>query len=189
MPSTSAGRPSRRAARSTSPARKRSLIRLDETPSTSGTGRASKPRRSSRARSPARARPKRKFAPATTTSVPIGRRTASANSSGPSCASSRSNSTTSTSAIPAWSTSSRRRARLESSCTSYPNAIRGCGSKVTSVGVSPAASAASSTRRWPRCTPSKVPTATARGSDSRAPASRTTFMQARRSGPAPPREE
>ena len=44
VPTTSAGRPSSPAARSTSPARSSSRIRVDETPSTSGTARASKPR-------------------------------------------------------------------------------------------------------------------------------------------------
>jgi len=137
-------RPSRPAARSISPARSRSRIRLDETPSMSGTVRTSKPSRPSSARSPLRRWPKRKSGPATTTSVPSGRRKASTNASGSSCANSRSKSTTRASTMPASASSSRRRSRVVRSSTSYPKVIRGCGSKVTTIGDSPAATAAAS---------------------------------------------
>ncbi len=49
---------------------------------------------------------------------------------------------------------------------------------MTTVGVGPAASAASITRRWPRWTPSKVPSATARGFRSSSETVRATFMPA-----------
>ena len=83
VPSTSCGRPSIRAAASTSPAPTSCRIRLEEMPSTSGTGRTSKPSSRSVSKSPDRPRPKRKFAPATTRpSAPSGLRITSANCSG-----------------------------------------------------------------------------------------------------------
>ena len=66
--------------------------------------------------------------------------------------------------MPAASSSSSRRSSVVSSSTGCPKNERGCGSNVTTVGRSPAARAASITRRWPRCTPSNVPIATARRS-------------------------
>ncbi len=174
IPSTSAARPRRCAARSTSPARSSPRISVDETPSTSGTLLASKPRRSTSSRSPARPWPKRKSAPATTTSAPIRRRNAFTNASGSSAASFAVNGTTRTSAMPASAISSSRRSRVVSSSTRLPSTTRGCGSNVTTVGVSPASTAARRIRWWPTWTPSKVPSATARGRASSSSGARAT---------------
>ena len=65
--------------------------------------------------------------------------------------------------MPGSASSSSRRSSVVSSSTRLPSTMRGCGSNVTTVGVRPALERRSITRRCPRCTPSKVPSATARG--------------------------
>ena len=60
VPSTSSGRPSSAAAPATSPAAASSRIRVEETPSTSGTSTTSRPSERSSSRSPPRLWPKRK---------------------------------------------------------------------------------------------------------------------------------
>ena len=135
-PSTSAGRPSSRAARSTSPARSELAdpARRDALDERDG-AHVEAERRASSSRSPARAVPEAE--------VPLRRRRPrrrsaaaprSTNSSGSSRASSRSNSTTSASSMPALREQleppleRRRAARPRSRARS-----RGCGSKVTTV--------------------------------------------------------
>ena len=83
------------------------------------------------------ARPKRNSAPATTTSAPIAARYDSTNSSGASAAISGVNSTTSVSSTPSSASSSSRRSSVESSDTWLPSTSRGCGWKVTTVGMRP----------------------------------------------------
>ena len=122
-------------------------MRLEETFSTTGTRRTSKPSRSSRSRSPSRPRPKRNVSPAATISAPIPRRIRSANSSAESAASSSSNGSTSD------VLDSRLLEQLEpplergEKLDPPPSTARGCGSNVTTVVRSPALRAASITRR------------------------------------------
>ena len=69
--------------------------------------------------------------------------------------------------LPRSASSSSRRSSVASSSTRFPSTVRGCGWNVTTVGTvgrPPASTAARTTARWPRCTPSNVPIATARGS-------------------------
>ena len=92
-------------------------------------GRPSRPRRSGSRRR--RRRPPRRSRAGTLGEPP-------ASSAASSCV----NSTTSTSSMPASANSSSRRSRVASSSTRCPSATRGCGSNVTTVGVSPASTAA-----------------------------------------------
>ena len=85
------------------------------------------------------------------------------NSSGERRMNSGVNAATSVSATPASARSSSRRSRVVMRSTLLPSTIRGCGSSVMTVGSSPESIAAPSTERCPRCTPSNVPIATARG--------------------------
>ena len=165
MPSTSTGRPSsaaapRDVALGDEPADRASTRR----PSTCGTTRASKPSRSQQRRDRRRARgrsgsprPRRR----SRRRSPRG--TTRANSSGASAASSGVNSTTSVVLHAELGEQLEPPLERREQLDRLPSTSRGCGWNVTTVGSGPASIAARTTARWPRCTPSNVPIATARG--------------------------
>ena len=165
MPSISAGRPSKAAAARTSPVWTSARISVDETPSTSRhkTSVEAELARAAPDR-PRRPRPKRKSAPARTTSRADRRRHRLGERLGSSAreleveAGRRA-----PRRCPARGDQLEPPLERRDQIDPVPERIRGCGSNVTTVGVSPAARVASRTTRWPRWTPSNVPSATARG--------------------------
>ena len=85
---------------------------------------------------------------------------------------------------PPASSSSRRSSVVEQLDSACRAAARGCGSKVTTVGRRLRRRAASRTRRCPRWTPSNVPIATARRAGSSSSGARATITPAPRSARA-----
>ncbi len=127
----------------------------------------SRPAEVNRATSPAARWPNRKFAPTTTAAAwSRSTRIRSTNSSGDQAATSVVNGSARTSSAPACASSSARSSIEDSVMGAWSgrSTAIGCGSKVTATTWRPRSSAISRaraiTRRWPRCTPSKLPITT-----------------------------
>ena len=153
---------------------------LEETisPSTSSSGCTTVRNRSSAdssAESPCALWPKRKFSPIATCVAPSApTSTSSMNSAAEQAANPRSNGITTSSLTPSSATSSALRVSVVSSLGVCWGATTdtGCGSNVSTL------SDPSITARWPRCTPSKVPTATLRSIPRSTSDRRMTFTAA-----------
>ena len=178
VPSSSGGRPSSAAAPAMSPAASSSRIRLDETPSTSGTGRTSKPSRSQQVEVAAPARAEAEPLPRhhdlraerpqdevdellRALARELGRELDDEHLVGLELLQQLERA-----ARPARAAAPRSRARGA-----------GAGANVTTHERRPVARAASTTARWPRCTPSNVPIATARAAGSASAGERSTVTR------------
>ncbi len=164
-------RPSRRFASSISPVvmRRRTSELCSSRPSILNGGMTSTacPWPRSQSALPVRPRPNAKSKPITQRWMSIAAARRSMNSCGDSAASSRSKRSTIACSMPAFSISASFSCSVVIDCGQLAGSRtqRGCGSKVMSAGAAFSSAAArtacSITSRWPRCTPSKLPTVNA----------------------------